>query len=126
MQDVSLRCLIRTNGAYLHTELGVGVTTLHERSTDDGHGEVSLADNQHTNELLVTVDNVETAQLLGFLVVSHELVGSRLLEVAPVGAHHDGHITQLADRLHPVSVVDLPLETSLELSTVCRMALSAF
>ena len=125
MKHVRLGCLVGSNGSYLNTELGVCVSTLDEGTTNDGHGEVPLADNQHSDELLVSVHNEVTTQFLRLFLASNELLGGRLFEVAAVGAQHDWHLTQLTHRLHPVSVVDLVLEPGAELTTVSRMSLTA-
>jgi len=150
VKDIGLRCLVGPDRSYLNTVLGVCVTALDEGRSDDGHGVVPLGHDQHSDELLVAVDDEVTAEFLGFLLVLDELSGAHLLQMASVGlfdhacqslsfvqrnfrsnavsAHpqHDGHLAQFPHRLLPVPIVDLVLEPCAQSPSIRRMSLAAF
>lgn len=74
------------------------MATTNEGTTDNRHGEISLADNQHTDEFLVAIDDKVASQLLRLFFVLNKLLGSCLLQVASIGLDFDAISVQEADR----------------------------
>ena len=80
-----MRGLIGSDGADLDTEFCVGCTSVDERGPDDGHGVVSSVDNEHTDQLLDTVDDEVSSQLFSLFSLVDQFLRRKTLEVAAVG-----------------------------------------
>lgn len=85
----------------MDTVFGVGVTTFDERTTDNGHRVVSLSNDEHSNKLFVTVDNVVTAKLFRFLLMPYEFLRGCFLQVTSVGLVDVSRFRQPQLSTHP-------------------------
>jgi len=84
VKNVGLRSLVGTDRAENNTVGGVTRATVLETRSVDGHGEVSLVQLQHSNDLLDTVHNKVTSKLLGLLLSLNKECGRVAFEMASV------------------------------------------
>ena len=125
MEDVGLGGLVWSNGSHLDTVLSVGGTSVGETWSDDGHWVVSALHDQHSDELLDTVDDEVATHLVGLLLVLDEVVWGHVVQVASVGLQHDGETTTVSDLGEALlTVVHGPLQFEQQLALVGAESLS--
>lgn len=79
-----MRSLVGSDGSDLNTVFGVCGSSVDERGTNDGHGVVSSVDNEHTDELLDTVDNEVATKLIRLFSFVDKFLGRKTFEMTAI------------------------------------------
>jgi hypothetical protein len=112
VEDVGLRGFVGANCTENDTVGSITRATVLETRSVDSHGEVSLVQLQHSNNLLDTVHNEVSSKLLRFFLSLNKERGRVVLKVTSVRLDHDRYLAKLSSKFNWISAIDAVLKSS--------------